>query len=91
MKVGVKIPPALRQYTGDRSEIELDAATVEEVLVRLDELFPGLKDLLLDESSGLRRFVNIFVNEDDIRLGAGLATKLKDSDYIQIIPAIAGG
>jgi molybdopterin synthase sulfur carrier subunit len=91
LKVDVRFPPALRQYTGKKSEIELDATTVEEVLTKLDEFFPGLKDLLLDESSGLRRFVNIFVNDDDIRSGAGLATKLKDNDHIQIIPAIAGG
>lgn len=91
MKVTVQIPAALRQYTGDNSEVGVDASTVSEVLSRLDELFPGLKDFLIDEGRGLRRYVSVFVNEHDIRSGEGLMTKLKDGDQIHIIPAIAGG
>jgi molybdopterin converting factor small subunit len=64
---------------------------VEEVLVKLDQLFPGLMAFILDESRGLRRYVNIFVNQHDIRSEEGLKTKLKDGDQVHIIPAIAGG
>ena len=91
MKVIVSIPAALRQYTRNNSEVGVDASTVEEVLFKLDGLFPGLRAFILDESRGVRRYVNIFVNEEDIRSGAGLMTKLKDGDRIHIIPAIAGG
>ena len=91
MKIVVNIPAALRQYTGNNSEVAVDASTVEEVLVKLDQLFPGLRAFMLDESRGLRRYVNIFVNEHDIRSEEGLKTKLKDGDQVHIIPAIAGG
>lgn len=91
MKVTVNIPAALRQYTGNSSEVGIEASTVDEVLLKLDRLFPGLRAFILDESRGLRRYVNIFVNENDIRSGEGLGTKLKDGDQLHIIPAIAGG
>lgn len=91
MKITVNIPAALRQYTRNNSEIDVDASTVDEVLMKLDHLFPGLRTFLLDESRGLRRYVNIFVNENDIRSVDGLRTKLKDGDLVHIIPAIAGG
>jgi len=64
MKVFVKVPAALRQYTRGNSQIEVDAVTVEETLLRLDQLFPGLKAFLVNESRELRRYVNIFVNDD---------------------------
>jgi MoaD family protein len=89
--VTVKIPAALREYTRDTSEVVLDAITVEEALVKLDGLFPGLRAFLVDESRGLRRYVNIFVNDDNTRSVAGLKTKLKDGDTVHIIPATAGG
>lgn len=91
MQVSVSIPAALRQYTRDRSQVNLDASTVEELLFKLDGLFPGLRSFILDESKSLRRYVNIFVNHNDIRSGEGLMTKLKDGDRVRIIPAIAGG
>jgi adenylyltransferase/sulfurtransferase len=91
LKIVVNIPAALRQYTENNSEVDVDASTVEEVLVKLDQLYPGLRAFILDESRGLRRYVNIFVNEHDIRSQEGLKTKLKDGDQVQIIPAIAGG
>jgi MoaD family protein len=87
----VSIPAALRQFTGDKSEVGLDASTVDELLLKLDGLFPGLKAFIIDESRRVRRYVNVFVNEKDIRSAEGLGTKLKDGDRIQIIPAIAGG
>jgi len=91
LKIVVNIPAALRQYTENNSEVDVDASTVEEVLVKLDQLYPGLRAFILDESRGLRRYVNIFVNEHDIRSQEGLKTKLKDGDQVHIIPAIAGG
>lgn len=69
----------------------MDASTVDELLLKLDGLFPGLKAFIIDESRRVRRYVNVFVNEKDIRSAEGLGTKLKDGDRIQIIPAIAGG
>lgn len=91
MPITVNIPTALRQYTKNESEVNIEASTVEELLFRLDGLFPGLRTFIVDESRGLRRYVNIFVNQEDIRSGEGLMTKLKDGDRVHIIPAVAGG
>ena len=91
MKVTVIIPAALRQYTQESSEVSLDVLTVDQAVSRLDEMFPGLKAFILDEGKQLRRYVNIFVNKNDIRQGQGLGTKLKNGDRVQIIPAVAGG
>ena len=91
MPVNVNIPAALRQYTQNRSELQVDASTVREALQKLDALFPGLKAFILDESAGLRRYVNIFVNGKDIRAGEGVTTKLKEGDQVRIVPAVAGG
>ncbi len=91
MQVNVSIPAALRQYTKDKSEVNLDAPNVKELLFKLDGLFPGLGAFIMDEGKELRRYVNIFVNQDDIRSGEGLGTKLKDGDRVRIVPAIAGG
>ena len=91
MQVTISIPYALRQYTQDKSEVGLDASAVDELLLKLDSLFPGLRAFIVDEGKDVRRYVNIFVNEQDIRSGEGLQTKLKDGDRIRIIPAVAGG
>ena len=87
----VNIPVALRQYTQNQSDLQVDASTVQEVLQKLDALFPGLKAFILDESSELRRYVNVFVNGKDIRSGDGITTKLKEGDQVRIVPAVAGG
>ena len=91
MKITVSIPAALKQYVGEASEVEVDASTVEEVLMKLDGIFPALRSFLISENRVLRRYVNIFVNRNDIRSGEGLGTRLKDGDRVHIIPAIAGG
>lgn len=91
LQVIVKIPGALRQYTMNKTEVPLQASTVEEALVRLEELFPGLRAFIVDENRSLRRYVNIFVDQRDIRSGEGLMTKLKDGDQVNIVPAVAGG
>ena len=87
----VNIPVALRQYTQNQSDLQVDASTVQEMLQKLDALFPGLKAFILDEGSGLRRYVNVFVNGKDIRSGDGITTKLKEGDQVRIVPAVAGG
>jgi MoaD family protein len=91
LQVTISIPHALRQYTRDKREVGLDASTVDELLLKLDGLFPGLRAFIVDEGRDVRRYVNIFVNEHDIRSGEGLTTKLKDGDRVHIIPAVAGG
>jgi len=87
----VNIPVALRQYTQNQSDLQVDASTVQETLQKLDGLFPGLKAFILSESSELRRYVNVFVNGKDIRSGDGMMTRLKEGDQVRIVPAVAGG
>jgi adenylyltransferase/sulfurtransferase len=87
----VNIPAALWQYTAKKSEVHLEATTVDEALAILNQQFPGLKSLLLDENSKVRPYVNIFVNEQSIRSSEGLLTGLKDGDHLHIIPSVAGG
>ncbi len=91
MRVIVTIPTALRSYTKNNPEVGLVALTVEEALMKLNERFPGFWSLLVDEDGSLRKYVNIFVNEDDIRNKAGLATTLKGGDRVHIVPSVAGG
>ncbi len=86
----VRIPAALRTLTGGADEVKAAGATVGDVIEDLDKRHPGLKDRLLDEK-GVRRFINIYVGEEDVRFTGGLGTELKTGDQISIIPAIAGG
>lgn len=87
----MNIPVALRQYTQNESDVQVEAYTVRELLRKLDSSFPGLSAFIINESGELRRYVNIFVNEDDIRSGDGLTTKLKEGDRVSIVPVVAGG
>ncbi len=91
MSVTVRIPTTLRSLTGGSSTVEVDGATVAEVLAALDAAHPGFGDRLLDESGGLRRFVNVFVADDDVRFMDGVATPVPDGETVSIIPAVAGG
>lgn len=86
----VRIPAALRTLTGGADEIKGAGKTVGEVITDLETRHPGLKDRLLDDK-GVRRFINIYVGEEDVRFTGGLGTELKAGDQISIIPAIAGG
>ena len=86
----VRIPTPLRTLTGSKDEVEATGATVGELLEDLERRHPGIRDRLLDEK-GVRRFVNIFVGDEDIRFLEGLKTELKATDQISIVPAIAGG
>lgn len=90
MAVTVRIPTPLRTLTGGADEIPVDGATIGEVIDNLEKKHPGIKERLCDEK-GVRRFVNIYANEEDIRFLDNLATAVKDGDAISIVPAIAGG
>lgn len=90
METTVRIPTPLRPLTGGHDEVKAAGATVAEVIDDLDKRHPGIKDRLLD-AKGVRRFINIYVGEEDIRFLDGLATALKAGDQVSIVPAIAGG
>lgn len=87
----VRIPTPLRKYTQGREEVTIDGETVGSVLDGLEHSYPGIKERICDEAGKVRRFVNVFVGEDDIRFLDNLATAVKASDEISIVPAIAGG
>lgn len=91
MAVVVRIPTPLRKLTQNRSEITEDGGTIREILTNLEIHYPGIAERLTDEKGDLRRFINIYVNEEDIRFQEGLETKIKTGDEVSIIPAIAGG
>ena len=90
MAINVRIPTPLRTLTGGKDEVPAQGKDVREVIDDLERNYPGIKDRLCDDK-GVRRFVNIYQNEEDIRFLAGLDTALKDGDSISVVPAIAGG
>ncbi len=90
MAITVRIPTPLRTLTGGKDEVAAVGATVRDIINDLEKNHPGLKDRLCDDK-GVRRFVNIYANEEDIRFLDGLDTKLKDGDSVSVVPAIAGG
>ncbi|MGH7205081.1 MAG: MoaD/ThiS family protein [Nitrospiraceae bacterium] len=89
--IKVRIPTPLRPLTRGQGEVEAKASSIAEMIDNLNATHPGLKDRLCDEKGELRRFVNIYVNEEDIRFLKGKDTSLKDGDEVSIVPAIAGG
>lgn len=91
MPITIRIPTQLRQLSGGSSEVSVEGATVSEALKALDAAHPGFSERLYDESGGLRRFVNVFVAEEDIRFLDGVDTPLTDGQTISIVPAVAGG
>lgn len=91
MPVQVRIPTPLRKLTNNEELVTVVAATVGAAITELQSRYPGIKDRLLDEQGAVRRFVNVYVNEEDIRFLQNQQTPLKDGDEISIIPAIAGG
>lgn len=91
MSVIVRVPTTLRTLTAGSSEITVEGATVGDVLDNLESAHPGFKQRLLDDDGGLRRFVNVFVADDDVRFLDGLATPVPDGETVAIIPAVAGG
>ncbi len=90
METIVRIPAPLRTLTGGKDEISASGSTVAEIIEDMEKKHPGIRDRLLDDK-GVRRFVNIYVGEEDVRFLKGLATELKAGDQISIVPAIAGG
>lgn len=90
MAVTVRIPTSLRTLTQGRAELTAEAATVGALLDALEPTNPGLKERVLD-AKGVRRFINVYVNDEDVRFLDGLGTALKDGDAVTIVPAIAGG
>jgi len=87
----VRIPTPLRQTTKGNAEVKVAADTVDDVVTDLERQFPGLKERLLEDGGQLRRFVNIYINQEDIRFLQGATTSLKQGDEVSIVPAIAGG
>ena len=91
MNIIVQIPSALRRHTGGAAKVSCSAANLNDLFSALDAKFPDLKPHLRDENGQIRRFLNVYVNEEDIRFLQNQNTALKDGDEISIIPAIAGG
>lgn len=87
----IRIPTPLRKLTNNEELIEVNAATIGEAIAELQTRFPGIKERLVDDNGEVRRFVNVYVNEEDIRFLKNQQTPLNDGDEISIIPAIAGG
>lgn len=91
MTVTVRIPTTLRSLTGGASEVEIEGAKVSEVLANLETAHPGFSSRILDDEGALRRFVNVFVADDDVRFLDGLDTAVQAGSTVSIIPAVAGG
>ncbi len=91
MAVLVRIPTPLRALTKGAAEVQADAATVTDLIEVLERQFPGLKERLVEDGGELRRFINIYINQEDIRFLQGATTPLKQGDEVSIVPAIAGG
>jgi sulfur-carrier protein len=87
----VRIPTPLRKLTDGRSEVQVEGDDLRTVVANLEAAHPGIGDRLLDDSGQLRRFVNVFVRDEDVRFQEGLDTKLAASDTVSIVPAVAGG
>lgn len=91
MAVTVRIPTTLRPLSGGNKHVEVEPGALSEVIASLEAAHPGFADRLLDDDGGLRKFVNIFVDDDDVRYLDGLGTQVGDGITVSIIPAVAGG
>ncbi|MEO8108265.1 MAG: MoaD/ThiS family protein [Actinomycetes bacterium] len=91
MSVSVRIPTILRPYTGGAAEVSAEGGSLTQVIDALEVAHPGLRARVLDDDGAIRRFVNVYVNDDDVRFAEGLATATPDGSSISIIPAVAGG
>ncbi|MEU6971779.1 MoaD/ThiS family protein [Kitasatospora aureofaciens] len=91
MSANVRIPTILRTYTGGAAEVPAEGATLAEVIADLEKNHAGISARILDDTGKLRRFVNVYVNDDDVRFADGLATEIKGGASVSIIPAVAGG
>jgi sulfur-carrier protein len=91
MSVRVRVPTPLRKFTQGSDEINAQGNSVRSIVEDLEKNYPGIKDRICDENGKIRRFVNVYVNGDDIRFLQNLETSVKEGDHISIVPAIAGG
>jgi molybdopterin synthase sulfur carrier subunit len=91
MGVKVKIPTPLRKLTQNNAEVDAAGGTIREIVDDLEKQFPGFKERMCDDNGDLRRFVNVYVGEEDIRFLEGLDTKVTGDELVSIIPAVAGG
>jgi molybdopterin synthase sulfur carrier subunit len=91
MPVVVRIPTPLQKFTQNQSEVQVSGATIDGVVVELDARFPGIRERLCDDSGAIRKFINLYLNDEDIRFMDGEKTVVQDGDEVAIIPAIAGG
>lgn len=91
MAIEVRIPTIMRPYTGGERSVEGSGGTVGALIDDLESRHAGLRERLVDEAGGVRRFVNVYVNDEDIRFTGGLGTALSDGDTVVILPAVAGG
>jgi molybdopterin synthase sulfur carrier subunit len=91
MPTSVRIPTALRKLTQEEEVVSAEGATVSEILASLDKSYPGLAERICDDQGNIRRFVNVFLNDEDIRFLDDKNTAVKEGDEISIVPAIAGG
>jgi molybdopterin converting factor small subunit len=91
MSVTVRVPTVLRPQAAGNAVVEVEGSTLAEVVAAMEDRFPGFSDTLLDESGGLKRFVNVFVGDEDVRYIDGLATPVPTGGEVVILPAVAGG
>ena len=91
MTVQVRIPTILRSYTGGAAEVPASAGTLREVIVGLEAAYPGLGGRIIDDGGNLRRFVNVYVGDEDVRFAQGLDTPVAAGSRVSVIPAVAGG
>ncbi len=87
----IRIPSSLRRYTNSQAKVVISGTTINEIINNLDLAYPGLKPRICDETGQIKRYVNIFVNEDEIRTLQGADSPVSDTDEVSIIPAMAGG
>ena len=91
MSVTVRVPTILRQYTGGAAEVSVDGGTLAEVVAALEAAHPGIGPRVLDDDGRLRRFVNVYVGDEDVRFADGLGTPTPAGSTVSVIPAVAGG
>jgi molybdopterin converting factor small subunit len=91
LSVTIRVPTTLRTLTGGVASVDVEGATLSEVLDALESAHPGFRDRLVDDDGELRRFVNVFVADDDVRFLDGLETPVPDGETVSIVPAVAGG
>jgi molybdopterin synthase sulfur carrier subunit len=91
LSVAVRIPTVLRKYTGGTAIVELGPGTISDLVQELDARYPGLRRQILTEGGELRRFVNVYVNDEDARYLGGLDTKVAEGDTVSLLPSVAGG